>query len=58
MHRVVKAHLDDFENKYSVSDRETTQFEAFLNFAIFRSHCAENIEPKELVYGGGDPGVD
>ncbi|MDA8232871.1 MAG: hypothetical protein M0006_16190 [Magnetospirillum sp.] len=58
MHRVVKSHLDDFEKKHSVSDQEAKQFEAFLNYVAFRSHCAENIEPRELVYEGDDPGID
>ena len=58
MHRVVKSHLDDFEKKHAVSDQEAKQFEAFVNYAIFRSHCAENIEPRTLVYEGDDPGID
>lgn len=58
MHRVVKSHLNDFEKKYSVSDQESTQFEAFLNYTIFRSRCVANIEPRELIYEGDDPGID
>ena len=58
MHRVVKSHLADFEKRYSVSDQEAKQFEAFLNYSVFRSHCAESIEPGELVYEGDDPGID
>ena len=34
------------------------QFEAFVNYAIFRSLCADNVDPKELVYEGDDPGID
>lgn len=58
MHRVVRAHLNGFQAKYSVSDDEATQFEAFVNYAVFRSICAENVDPKELVYDGDDPGID
>ncbi|SHO66572.1 AIPR protein [Pseudoxanthobacter soli DSM 19599] len=58
MHRVVRAHLDDFQVKHAVSDNQSKQFEAFLNYAIFRTHCAENIEPRDLVYEGDDPGID
>lgn len=58
MHRVVKSHLDDFQKKHSVSDQESKQFEAFVNYVIFRNHCAENIEPRDLVYDGDDPGID
>jgi hypothetical protein len=58
MHRVVKAHLSDFQNKFSISDQESKQFEAFVNYAIFRSLCAEGVDPKDLVYEGDDPGID
>jgi hypothetical protein len=58
MHRVVKAHLNDFESRYSVSEQEAKQFEAFLNYVVFRSHSAANIEPRDLVYEGDDPGID
>jgi hypothetical protein len=58
MHRVVKSHLVDFQNKHSVSDQEAKQFEAFLNYVIFKTLCAENVEPRNLVYEGDDPGID
>jgi len=58
MHRVAKAHLDDFAKKYEVGDIEAKQFEAFLNYIIFRTHCAENVDPRDLVYDGADPGID
>lgn len=58
MHRVVKSHLADFEKKHSVSDSESKQFEAFLNYSVFRTHSAESIEPRDLVYDGDDPGID
>lgn len=58
MHRVVKSHLQEFQKIHSVSDDESEQFEAFLNYIIYRSNCAENIDPKELLYEGDDPGID
>lgn len=58
MHRVVKSHLDDFEKKNAVSEQEGKQFEAFLNYVVFRQHCAERIDPRDLVYIGDDPGLD
>ena len=58
MHRVAKAHLEDFAKKYDVGDAEAKQFEAFLNYVIFRTHCAENVDPRDLVYDGDDPGID
>ena len=58
MHRVVKSHLNDFQAKHAVSESVSKQFEAFLNYAIFRTFCAENIEARELIYDGDDPGID
>lgn len=58
MHRVVKIHLADFEKKYAVGGSEAKQFEAFLNYAVFRTLSAESIEPKDLIYDGDDPGID
>lgn len=58
MHRVVKGHLDDFEKKHTVSDQLSKQFEAFLNYVVFRTHSAESVEPRDLVYDGDDPGID
>ena len=58
MHRVVAAHLRDFQSKYSISDDKSKQFEAFVSYSVFRSFCAENVDPKELVYDGADPGID
>ena len=48
MHRVVKAHLNGFQAKHSISDDEAKQFEAFVNYSIFRSICAENVDPNDL----------
>jgi hypothetical protein len=58
MHRVVKAHVADFQGKFSIVGEESKQFEAFVNYAIFRSFCAKNVDPKDLVYDGDDPGID
>lgn len=58
MHRVVRSHLNDFSNKYSVEGAEAKQFEAFVNFAAFRSLCAESVDPSDLIYTGDDPGID
>jgi hypothetical protein len=59
MHRVVKAHLTAFQAKYGLENEDQSkQFEAFVNHAVFRSHCAENVDPNDLIYQGDDPGVD
>ncbi len=58
MHRVVKAHVTDFENKFGVSDDPSKQYEAFVSYSIFRSFCAENVDPRDLIYDGDDPGID
>ena len=58
MHLVVRSHLADFTKKFFVSENPSKQFEAFLNYVIFRSHSAESIDPASLVYEGDDPGID
>ncbi|WP_367086026.1 AIPR family protein [Pseudomonas sp. HOU2] len=58
MHRVVAAHLNDFTTRYGKYDDVSKNFEAFVNFAIFRTMCADSVDPKELVYEGDDPGID
>ena len=58
MHRVVKSHLKDFSEKYSIEWGESKSFEAFVNYGALRSLCAEAVDPKDLVYEGDDPGID
>jgi hypothetical protein len=58
MHRVVKAHVADFQKKFEVSDQESKQFEAFVNYVVLRSLSAETVDPKDLIYEGDDPGID
>ena len=58
MHRVLKAHVGDFQNCYDVSDDLSKQFEAFVNYVVLRSLCSESVDPKALVYDGNDPGID
>lgn len=58
MHRVVEAHVRDFQNCYEVSDDPSKQFEAFVNYVVFRSLCSDSVEPRTLIYDGDDPGID
>ncbi|MFP2872596.1 AIPR family protein [Acetobacter tropicalis] len=58
MHRIVKSHLDDFKEQYSITGTEDRIFESFLNFSIFRKFCLNNIDPNVLRYDGEDPGID
>ena len=58
MHLIVKAHLADFQKKFEVSDQESKQFEAFVNYVVLRSLSAETVDPKDLIYEGDDPGID
>jgi len=58
MHRVVKAHVADFQKKFEVSDQESKQFEAFVNYVVLRSLSADTVDPRDLVYEGDDPGID
>lgn len=37
---------------------DAKHFEAFVNYVLFRSMCAENVDPSELTYTGADPGID
>ncbi|WP_179273879.1 AIPR family protein [Rhodococcoides fascians] len=58
MHRVVKAHLTDFVSKFDVAGDQSKQFEAFVNYSIFRRFCGDQVDPDSLVYDGEDPGID
>lgn len=58
MHRVVQNHLADFAKKYSIEAEPSKQFEAFVNYTVFRTICAESVDPHDLVYDGDDPGID
>lgn len=58
MHRVVQSHLSDFKNKHSIDRDESKSFEAFVNYAAFRTLSAEAIDPNDLIYDGDDPGID
>lgn len=58
MHRVVKSHLDDFIEKFSVNLPDSRAFEAFVAYSAFRKLSADNIDPKDLIYEGDDPGID
>jgi hypothetical protein len=58
MHKVVQNHLADFSEKYSVEKVISKQFEAFVNYTVFRTLCAEAVDPNDLVYEGDDPGID
>lgn len=58
MHRVVKAHLDDFNKKFSIEMSQDRAFEAFVSYGIIRSFSSDNVTPSELIYDGDDPGID
>jgi hypothetical protein len=58
MHRVVQNHLAEFCRKFSIELDISKQFEAFVNFAAYRTLCAEPVDPKDLIYEGNDPGID
>jgi hypothetical protein len=58
MHKVVQNHLADFAAKYSVEKAVSKQFEAFVNYTVFRTLCAESVDPNDLIYEGDDPGID
>lgn len=58
MHRVVEAHLADFVEKFDIAGDQSKQYEAFVNYSIFRRFCGDQVDPNSLVYSGDDPGID
>lgn len=58
MHRVVQAHVRDFNKSHSVSDDEATAFEAFVSYSVLRSFSSDVVSPADLIYDGDDPGID
>lgn len=58
MHRVVKAHLGDFKDRYGINLPDDRAFEAFVNFSILRSYSTDSVDVESLIYEGADPGID
>lgn len=59
MHRIVKAHLDDFAKSYAFENlEEDVQFELFCNKAILSSRTSMDFEIEEVTTGRGDDGMD
>jgi hypothetical protein len=58
LHRVVKAHLDDFVQRFSLDLSEDRAFESFVAHVVLRAFTADNVPPAELIYDGDDPGID
>ncbi|WP_375276130.1 AIPR family protein [Methylorubrum thiocyanatum] len=58
MHRVVRNHLTAFEKKFSLDEDQSENFEAFVNFAVFKAMSSDNVDPNNLIYDGADPGID
>lgn len=58
LHRVVEAHLADFVERFDITGETSKNFEAFVNYSIFRRFCSDQIDPSKLIYEGDDPGID
>lgn len=58
MHLIVESHLKTFLDHYPSKNNESKNFEAFVNYCLFRNFSADNIDPFSLIYDGDDPGID
>lgn len=58
MHRVVRSHLANFEQRFSLGRPEAKVFEAFVNYSVLRSYSEDQVAPEDLIYDGDDPGID
>lgn len=59
MHRIVKAHLDNFVKSYGIESlEEDVQFELFCNKAILASRVSMDFEIDDVTTGPRDDGMD
>lgn len=59
MHRIVKAHLDNFVKSHGIENhQEDTQFELFCNKALLSSRISMDYEIDDVTTGAGDDGMD
>lgn len=58
MHKVLRAHLEQFKQNYAIEDEDDRAFEAFSSFVILRSMSSDSVDPSDLVYRGDDSGID
>ena len=58
MHIVTQRFLDNFVENHGLRFDVSKNFEAFINYIIFRRYSSQIVSPAELVYEGDDPGID
>jgi len=58
VHIVTQRFLDNFVENHGLRFDVSKNFEAFINYIIFRRYSSQIISPSELVYEGDDPGID
>ena len=59
MHRIIKAHLESFVESYGLEQHgESTQFEMFVNRAVFASKICGDFDLDDVTTGEGDDGTD
>jgi hypothetical protein len=58
MHRVVRSHLANFQQRFNLVQPEAKLFEAFVNYSVLRSYSEDQVAPEDLIYEGDDPGID
>ena len=59
MHRITKAHLDNFAQSYGFENvDEHTKFELFVNFAIMSSRSSYQFEIEDVTTSKQDDGTD
>ncbi len=59
MHRIVKAHLENFVSSFSLeADDEAKQFEKFAAYSVISSRFSGSFDLDDVVTGVGDEGID
>ncbi len=58
MHRVISAHVQEFQKAHELSLDPSKAFEAMTAFAMLRKYSADTVGVLDLVYTGDDPGID
>lgn len=59
MHRILKAHLDNFAKNYGLENIDgPTKFEMFVNFATISSRASSQFEIEDVTTSNQDDGTD
>lgn len=59
MHRIIKSHLDNFINSFSLTDLcDDEQFEMFVNYSVLTPKVSSTFDLADVTTGKGDDGTD